>query len=240
MIGRMQAFYHAKSRFLPQGYEPMRKFQPWLWLVLLIAAVLFVISISDEPNAVWEPTIRNYAESRQLFWNELYVDGGETLYCGVSFTDRPDSRHINIEHVFPMSWVTRTLGCGSRRECQQSSQRFNHIEADMHNLYPSLASINSARGAMAFGIIPGEEHYLPGCDFEIDRAARLAEPRPEVRGNIARAMLYMADTYPELQLFPRQRALLEEWHQADPPDADERRRNRIIQALQGNTNPYIE
>ncbi len=218
----------------------MRKFQPWLWLVLALAGVFFIWGGSNDNADVAEGVISNYAQSRQLFWNELYVEGGETLYCGVPFTNRPDSRHINIEHVFPMSWVTRALGCGSRRECQKNSQRFNQIEADMHNLYPALASINSARGAMAFAIIPGEEHYLPGCDFEIDRNARVVEPRPEVRGNIARAMLYMADTYPELQLFPRQRVLLEDWHRADPPDNHERRRHARIKALQGNSNPYVE
>jgi endonuclease I len=38
----------------------------------------------------------------------------------------------------------------------------------------------------------------------------------------------------------RQRRLLESWHREDPPDDGERQRNRLIEARQGRTNPWIE
>ena len=237
----MRAFYHAKSTFLTARSVLMRNLRYWLWpLLLIIIALVVLLADFQSSSERAESSLTTYAQSRQLFWETLYADGGETLYCGVTFVERPDNRFINIEHVFPMSWVSKALDCGTRRECQRNSPRFNQIEADMHNLYPALARINSARGAMAFGIIEGEEHLMPGCDFEIDHTARRVEPRPAVRGNIARAMLYMEEQYPELSLFPQQRQLLQAWHLADPPDADEIRRNRIIEQLQGNANPYIE
>jgi endonuclease I len=36
------------------------------------------------------------------------------------------------------------------------------------------------------------------------------------------------------------RSALIEWHLADPPDADERRRNDGIEELQGNRNPFVD
>jgi len=171
------------------------------------------------------------------FWAELYPDGGVDLYCGRHFA-RYD-RRVNIEHVFPMAWVTRALGCGRRQQCRERSARFNEIESDMHNLYPALRRWNKARGAMAYGEIPGEHWVAPDCDLEIDPQARRVEPREAVRGNIARAMFYMESRY-GLVLYPRQRALLLRWHRADPPDDRERRRNDRIAHLQGRRNPFID
>ncbi len=179
----------------------------------------------------------DYREARRLFWREVYPNGGVTLYCAAEFGPH-HGRKINLEHVFPMSWVTRALRCGERDECRRRSARFNRIEADMHNLYPALKKVNTLRSAMAFAEIRGEKHYYPWCDFEVDFRHRKVEPRDAAQGNIARAMLYMADRY-GLKLFDRQRRLLRKWNRLDPPDAAERARNRRIAELQGNANPYI-
>ena len=41
-------------------------------------------------------------------------------------------------------------------------------------------------------------------------------------------------------LSPGQRALLDGWHRADPPDDFERTRNARIRRLQGQGNPFVE
>ena len=180
-----------------------------------------------------------YKETRPVFWEKLYGSGGRTLYCDKGFGKR-HGHNINIEHIFPMSWATKSLKCGTRNQCRDYSSRFNRIESDLHNLYPALAEINDARGAMSFAVIKGEKHIRAGCDFEIDKRSYKAEPRPAVRGEIARAMLYMADTYAELKLFESQRKLMEKWHREDPPNSEEKRRNSLIESIQGNRNPYID
>lgn len=189
---------------------------------------------------LWLPIgqARGYLDTVPVFWQTLYPEGGEGLYCGQRFA-RYD-RSYNIEHVFPMAWVARSLGCGSRAQCRERSERFNQIESDMHNLYPARVRVNQARGAMAYAELPGEKWIREDCDFEIDYRRHLVEPRLAVRGDIARSMLYMAASYPELHLFPRQRALIESWHQADPVSDEERRRNRSIARLQGRGNSWIE
>lgn len=179
-----------------------------------------------------------YLAQIPVFWRTLYPQGGETLYCGSPFG--PFDRRVNIEHVFPMAWATKALGCGKRDRCRRTSPRFNVIESDMHNLYPALREVNEARGSYAYALIAGEQHDFADCDFELDHRLRRVEPRPAVRGDIARAMLYMADTYPELTLFGRQRELMEKWHRDDPPSDEERRRNDLIGRQQGRRNRFID
>ena len=200
-----------------------------LWLLFLLVP-LTACADQDLPGN------RNYLDSLRTFWQEIYPDGGETLYCGYRF--HPYDRRVNAEHVYPMSWVTHQLHCGSRDRCRRTSARFNLIESDMHNIYPALARVNEARGAMAFGEVPGEQHLFKGCDFEIDYRKRRVEPRPGARGRIARALLYMADTY-GLTLYERQRRLMEKWNRQYPPDAAERRHERRVARIQGRHNPYI-
>ena len=67
---------------------------------------------------------------------------------------------------------------------------------------------------------------------------RRVQPREASRGEIARAMLNMADRY-DLKLFRRQRELLMKWHREDPATEAERERNNRIRQLQGNNNRYI-
>jgi deoxyribonuclease-1 len=178
-----------------------------------------------------------YRDIIPAFWAKLYPDGGEDLYCGQRFERY--QRWVNIEHVYPMAWVTRALGCVTRQQCRERSPRFNEIEADMHNLYPAIRKWNDARGAMAYGEIAGEDWVSRSCDLEIDPRRRRVEPREVVRGDIARAMLYMEARY-GLEIYARQRALLLDWHHADPPDDHERWRNGRIEQLQGSRNPFID
>jgi deoxyribonuclease-1 len=185
--------------------------------------------------------ITNYSDARRVFWRELYPKQFSTLYCDEEYANMP-SRGVNIEHVFPMAWATKSIDCGTRKQCR-SNALFNLIESDLHNLYPSRSDINKARGSLRFANIMGETREFGAyCDFEVSKRQRAVEPRPEVRGDIARAMFYMVDRYPKakLEIFSKQKALLKAWHRADPPSANERRRNDLIERLQGNRNPFID
>ncbi len=206
---------------------------------IFIALLLFCLSACSEEVIRNLQSIEDYETAREIFWSKLYPNGGETLYCAEQFGGGYN-KGINIEHVFPMGWVAHTLNCGRRKECRRNSDLFNQIEADLHNLYPSRSDINEERSSIAFGMVNGEKRNYGSCDFEVQHhRPRLVEPREEVRGNIARAMFYMADTY-ELKLFDKQVAILEKWNRADPPDDFEKQRNDKIENIQGNRNPYID
>lgn len=179
-----------------------------------------------------------YDHTLTSFWSTLYARGGETLYCGERF-GAERGRGINIEHVMPMAWAMNAFGCDDRNECRRSNSRFRTIEADIHNLFPSRRDINRARGSFTFGMVQGEPREFGKCDFEVDRRRRRVEPRTAVRGEVARAIFYMHDRY-GMEIFGRLGRLLKDWNRADPPSADERRRNDLIERLQGNRNRFID
>ncbi len=197
---------------------------------LLLALLAFGPAGADAPDA--------YVQALRQFWGAVYGAGGTEIYCGDRF-DRETGRGLNVEHVYPMSWVGTELRCGSRDQCRERSDAFVRIETDMHNMFPARPELNSARGSLPFSEIDGEDRRFGACDFEKDDRSRRVEPRPAARGEIARAMFYMQQTY-GLPIYPRQGETLLRWHRADPPDDAERRRNEAIARLQGGRNPFID
>ncbi len=205
--------------------------------LLFVLFTVFGILACDSPSAQ-QAGIDNYYEAKKLFWAKLYGKGGETLYCGQPFASNK-GKQINVEHVLPMSWAMKKLGCRDRESCRRSSKRFRQIEADMHNLYPARVDINQIRSSFPFGVIRGEARVYGKCDFELDKKRRMVEPRAAVRGDIARAMFYMHDRY-GIRLHRRMGQLLKQWSRQDPPDAFERGRNIRIEKIQGNRNRFID
>ncbi len=208
---------------------------------LLLPCISMLIACEPIGENLASP-IADYAEARQVFWSELYTGRTKTLYCDMEFfADERDG--VNIEHVFPMSWVTKALDCGTRNQCRETSRRFNLIEGDLHNLYPSRSKTNSARASFRFDNVRGESRkFGKNCDFEVDYRARAVEPRPAVRGEIARAMFYMAWRYRNegLTIFARSGKILQQWHNEDAPSDAERSRNDKIAYLQGNRNQFVD
>ncbi|MEZ5537805.1 MAG: endonuclease [Thiolinea sp.] len=200
----------------------------------VLFAGCFLCGLMTAVSADGQRQIHNYGEARKLLWSEVYKNGGETLYCGVALNRRSG---LNVEHVVPASWMTQHVGCGSRKQCRRRSAQFNRMEGDLHNLYPSRTDANSQRGSLPFGEIAGERHTVSSCDFEADN--HVAEPRPAARGEIARAMLYMAQTY-GVKLPAGQLELMRYWHEIDPPGQAERIRNERIERIQGNRNPFVD
>ncbi|MEM1347765.1 MAG: endonuclease, partial [Myxococcota bacterium] len=84
----------------------------------------------------------------------------------------------------------------------------------------------------------GELRAYGRCDVEFGDG--LAEPAARARGEIARAMLYMAWAYPKrVVLSDEERAWCIHWSERDPPEPWERARARKIHAIQGNPNPFV-
>lgn len=183
----------------------------------------------------------DYKTARKVFWQSVYTGSVNSLYCGESF-DSDRRQGYNIEHVFPMSWVTNGLNCGKRKQCRQRSTVFNKIEADLHNLYPSRVDVNRERSSFRFGVVNGEKRRFGRCDFEVNYRTRVAEPTESARGEVARAMFYMAHQYQDqgLVIFDKQAKLLLKWHRQDPPSKQEVKRNNAIERIQGNRNPFVD
>ncbi len=144
----------------------------------------------------------------------------------------------NREHVWPKSHGDLgTHGPGS----------------DLHHLRPTDVRVNSIRDSKDFDLGGEPVDGAPGNTTDDDSF----EPRDEVKGDVARMVLYMAVRYegdgaePDLELNDRtgngsvprlgRLPVLLDWHAADPPDSVERRRNALIhERFQHNRNPFID
>ena len=89
---------------------------------LLALALVLVFGMPFTVQAD-QTQIDTYPEALYLFWSKIYANGGKTIYCNQKFGSRKGKR-INVEHVFPMAWVTKELKCGTRSQCQESSEQF--------------------------------------------------------------------------------------------------------------------
>ncbi|HYX39597.1 MAG TPA: endonuclease [Oligoflexus sp.] len=206
---------------------------------------------------------RDFDEAKGIL-RKIYPRGVE-IYCGCPYDlERKDriytaacgykgqgarSKRIEWEHVVPASvfgqrfaeWKNGHPSCENRgknakgRNCARAtSDVFARMEADLYNLLPSLGELNGARSNYPFGGIGGEPREFGRCDFEVQH--RVAEPRKEIRGDLARIYFYMDARYPGFEIVHRRNeGLLNAWDRDDPMDDNERQRVRRIAEIQGNS-----
>jgi deoxyribonuclease I len=151
------------------------------------------------------------------------------------------AKRIEWEHVMPAENFGRHLSCwkeGGRKACKKDPI-FNEMEGDMHNLVPAIGEVNGDRSNYRYGAdIPKVGQYGQ-CRFEVDFKAKRAYPREDIRGDIARIYFYMSDKY-NINLSKQERRMMEVWDKQDPIDEWERIKNKRVEKLQGNANPYIK
>ena len=157
---------------------------------------------------------------------------------------------IEWEHVVPANAFGNTRQCWrepictdkngksfkGRKCCENIDPVFRVMQADMYNLQPAVGELNADRSNYHYGIIAGEPREYGACDFEIE--GKLAEPREDIRGDIARTYFYMEDIY-GIRISDKQRKLFEVWNKQDPMSEWERIRAERIEAIQGNKNKFI-
>jgi len=208
----------------------------YLFVLLLIAIGLPCLAAGNQASVQdYDYVVNHY------FWGDLYSQGGWSLYCGYKFNkDRKtgNGRVMDIGHIYPTGWLLKNVGCESRLRCYESgNQRFLRMEADLHNMYPVWYELVILRDDLEFGEIEGEQWRFDDCDYEWQ--SNKVEPREIARGNIARTIFYMHDTY-DLPVASDMLGVLIKWNREDPPSQQEQYRNDRIEALQGRRNPYID
>lgn len=131
--------------------------------------------------------------------------------------------------------------------------RSSPANTDLHHIRASDVGVNADRGHLYFDETDGEDYG----GLKYSRDADSWEPPNEVKGDIARALFYMAVRYeggrphesdleladdPDISKRMHGRlSVLLEWHRADPVSAEERARNeKIFRHYQGNRNPFID
>ncbi|WP_114332943.1 endonuclease [Marinobacter litoralis] len=229
----------------------------------LTSVLTLLTAITHLPNAAADTL--TFRKAKELSREVVYEDQSQaltgTFYCGCSWSwagksgGRIDHLSCNYgvrkqenraarlewEHVVPAWVMGHQRQCwkeGGRRNCRSNDPLFSVMEADMHNLVPAIGEVNGDRSNYKFGVISGEPRAYGHCDVEIDFKERVVEPRPEVRGQIARTYFYIHDRY-NLSMSKQQQQLFMAWHKQFPVTPWELERSRRIAQVTGVNNPFV-
>lgn len=173
------------------------------------------------------------------FW-DMYSNNKKTYWSG-----------LNREHNLPKSWWS-------------TSPETTIAYSDLHNLYPSDATANTAKSNYPLGIVSGIPTFSNGVvkvgsNSYPGYSGTVFEPANEYKGDFARDYMYMVtcyedysgnwrslgtssmlngNTYPVFKTYAIN--LLMEWHRNDPVSEKEINRNNAVYNLQKNRNPFID
>lgn len=210
----------------------------------------------------------SFNTAKRILYNEIYKGHDITFYCGCDYdpkTKQPDwkscdykprknserASRIEAEHVMPahqfgnfrQCWREPKKVCPEkdmtgRQCCEAKDPVFETAHNDLHNLFPAIGEVNGDRSNFNWGMVEGNKREYGACPIEIDESIRRAEPPNAVKGDVARVMFYMENTY-GFKLSDQDRKLFTVWSNQDAPDAWEIERNKRIAAIQGQENRFI-
>ena len=138
---------------------------------------------------------------------------------------------INCEHVWPQSFFNKDLP----------------MVGDIHHLQSTFSVPNGRRSNYPFAEITGKVEYSTSSGSKYANGA--FEPNDPNKGNTARAMLYFYTRYYDQNIrnggysnefWAQKVPMFLKWNKMDLPDANEMRRNDLVQQKQGNRNPFID
>jgi deoxyribonuclease-1 len=206
------------------------------------------------------PDTPSFGTARKRMYEKIYVGSEFTFYCdcpfetsnggfnvaasecGMNQMQSPLAYKTEAEHVVPASVLGFSRPCwaeGGRSHCLKVDPIFKRAYSDLHNLVPAVGLINRKRSNYSWGYLDGEQREYGECDFEVDSENGMAEPRHEVRGDIARIYFYMEYMYGLPLLSEGERRLFHYWSKEDPVDKWEKKRDTRIRETQGNGNPFV-
>ena len=194
--------------------------------------------------------------SLAYFWACTDAAGDMDSYI-MFYSDIPSGEDVklNREHIWPKSRASFNQKGGG---------------ADLHHLRPSVDSVNAAKSDHAFGNIFGTytSGYTEGklndtVVYYVHKGSDLFEPKDDVKGDVARILLYVycrweqpnlystvdAEHLPPMDSDDKQNNgqpviesldTLLSWCALDPVDTWEMARNDLVEEVQGNRNVFID
>lgn len=159
----------------------------------------------------------------------------------------------SLPHGTPTTWNREHLWPSSRG-VKKNGPDFT----DIHHLRPADWNLNSVRGNRYFGNCVDRSCVSPAHREAANSTAKNSDiftPPRAVRGDIARALFYMALRYngrdggdklvltdcPTAKNEMAYLSVLLQWHREDPVSPAEIRRNqRVCERWQGNRNPFVD
>lgn len=121
---------------------------------------------------------------------------------------------------------------------------FPDSSEDTHNIFACEGEINYERGNKKFGDLSSVTTTVKIGEHVTDckSTSTYFEPCDEAKGEVARACLYVATTYPDYKLTGifQSVALCLKWHAEHPVTNREIYRNNKVHSIQGNRNPFVD
>jgi hypothetical protein len=170
-----------------------------------------------------------YSAARRLIFGTIDNEGGfvTDVYLGKRGAVRSGSMFpagFNTEHTWPQS-----LGVKN-----------GPAKSDMHHLFPVDSHANSVRGNFPFGEVERVDWSSGESKRGRDKNGDMVfEPPDSHKGNVARALFYIADVY-GLRIPAEEEEVLKRWNHEDPVDTAELTRNDLVSEYQENRNPFID
>jgi deoxyribonuclease-1 len=226
---------------------------------LLVTSVLLCAFLSVNAFAAPVSFEKAKVEARQHIYHDQNTVG--TFYCGCEWRwlgrsggridlegcgyeirkQQNRAERIEWEHIVPASNFGRARQCwqdGGRKNCKATDPVFNAMEADLHNLAPSIGEVNGDRSNYNFGMLPTTPGQHGACPVKVDFKQRTVEPRAEIKGRVARTYFYMHDRY-NLPMSRQQQQLFIAWDRQYPVTAWEHERDRRVAQRMGHSNPFV-
>lgn len=221
--------------------------------LILLLTLIFSTSIYAQPLA-------SFARAKTAAV-KIYKNHTTSFYCGCDikwhgrkgipnlkscgYQVRKQARRANRiewEHVVPAWWFGHQRQCwqeGGRKNCTRNDKVFKLMEADLHNLTPTIGEVNGDRSNFRFSQWKNSYGANYGqCAMKIDFKSRIAQPPTRSRGQIARIYLYMHQEY-KLSMSKTQKKLMLAWNKMYPVTKWECERDQKIAKIQGNHNPFV-
>lgn len=219
--------------------------------------------------AAGNTTNDSFNAAKKMLERQVYYDHRVTLYCGADFdaqkrvtlpagffTPAHEKRadRVEWEHAVPAEnfgrafaeWREGSPECinkngtpfKGRRCAEKVNMEYRHMQADMYNLFPAIGAVNAVRSNKQYSVLPGSESAFGSCPAKVD--GNRFEPPERAKGQVARAALYMADSYPKYRLSGQQQKLFEAWDKMFLVEEWECTRAKRIETLQGNENARVK
>lgn len=230
--------------------------------VCILGSALFSALFAKDLSPRHYDFVHAKKQMDRIYYGDLMV----TVYCGCKYASngKPNgidfgscgfsprknagrASRIEWEHVVTAHNIGLSRQCwhkeggrSARKNCEATDPEFALMEGDLHNLLPSIGEVNGDRSNYMYAQWTNDPEPMYGsCRTVVDFKNRKAQPRPEVRGMLARISFYMEKTY-GIAISKERRRLFEIWDRRHPVDKYECERDNRIFKVQGDRNPFVE
>lgn len=171
-------------------------------------------------------------------------------------------KKIEWEHIVPaenfwrwfIEWREWTKNCIKKwkqikgRDCAKTNSDFNKMEWDMYNLYPVVWELNAIRSNLDYyvfntgSVIKKNKIYnYSWCSYIVDNENKIAQPKWDIRWDIARTYMYFANKYPKyFSISDKNMKVYKVWDKIDAVSDDECRRYKKIKQISWEENNILK